>query len=50
MRDNKNYLSENMFYNINVTIMLQLCIKSRTLQGSSLASLVKMQAIALRVV
>ena len=23
MRDNKNYLSKNMFYNINVTIVLQ---------------------------
>ena len=47
MRDNKNYLSKNMFYNINVTILLQLCVKSRILQGNSLEVLVGTQAIAL---
>ena len=37
MRDNKNYLSKNMFYNINVTIVLQfigsyaLCFKIKLL-------------------
>ena len=60
MRDNKNYLSKNMFYNINVTIVLQFIgpyalffirkflIKSRTPQGSSQVNLVGMLAIAQR--
>lgn len=48
MRDNKNYLSKNMFYNINVTIVLQLCVKFRIPQGSSLEVLVGTQAVVQR--
>lgn len=58
MRDNKNYLSKNMFYNINVTIVLQfigsytlffkrkLLIISRIPLRNSQVNLVGMQAIA----
>lgn len=58
MRDNKNYLSKNMFYNINVTIVLQfigsytlffkrkLLTISRIPLRNSQVNLVGMQAIA----
>ncbi len=58
MRDNKNYLSKNMFYSIIVTNLLQfigsyasffkrkLLTISQILQGSSLEVLVGTQAIA----
>ena len=46
MRDNQNYLSKYMLYNINVTIVLQII--SQTHLKNNQEVLVEMQEVALR--